>query len=317
MKVLLMQYFQTVPSVLTHRAPHSAKPPSRILPQRGENMNITVLMENTEGARGCSFAHGLSVYLETGRHKVLVDAGPSEETLGNAAQLGIDLSQADTAVLSHGHYDHSGGLMAFAQAAPGARIYMHEKAGGDYYSVASGTEKYIGIDKALCSLPQVRTIREDTVIDDELSIFTGVSGKRMLPRGNRSLKVREGGVLVQDDFSHEIYLVVTCGGKKILVGGCAHNGILNILDRFRELHGKDPDLVITGFHMMKKVALDEEDLAIVQATAKELAGKDTVFYSGHCTGEEAYAVMKEYMGEKLHHMHSGDSIPFMQKDEPV
>lgn len=71
-------------------------------------MKIINLIENTKGHEGCAYAHGLSFYLETTKHKLLLDLGPSEETLHNADKLGVNLKEVDTVILSHGHYDHSG-----------------------------------------------------------------------------------------------------------------------------------------------------------------------------------------------------------------
>ena len=106
-----------------------------------------------------------------------------------------------------------------------------------------------------------------------------------------------------------ITLVITQGNTHILLSGCAHNGILNILDRYRELFGEYPDHVITGFHMMKRDGEHtEEEKDVIVQTAKELSQLNTVFYSGHCTGIPAFEMMKEIMGDKLIALHSGDEI---------
>ena len=91
-------------------------------------MRIVNLIENTPGAEGCVPAHGLAFYVETDGHRILVDAGPSDEMLHNAERLGVDLRTVDVAILSHGHYDHSGGLLAFAELNPTAAIYMQRSA---------------------------------------------------------------------------------------------------------------------------------------------------------------------------------------------
>ena len=112
-----------------------------------------------------------------------------------------------------------------------------------------------------------------------------------------------------DDFSHEQCLVITQNGKKILLSGCAHNGMLNILDRYREIFSSLPDYVISGFHLTKKYGdYTQSDLDTIAQTAKELAGMDTVFYTGHCTGSVAYDIMKRIMQDKLNPIHSGDEI---------
>jgi len=102
-------------------------------------------------------------------------------------------------------------------------------------------------------------------------------------------------------------LVLEQEGKHILLSGCAHNGVLNILDRYREIYGNEPDVVISGFHMMQK-EYAESDWENIRATAEELCNYQTYFYTGHCTGKEAYNVMKEIMGDRLHSIHSGEKI---------
>ena len=96
-----------------------------------------------------------------------------------------------------------------------------------------------------------------------------------------------------------MYLVIKYEQNKyILISGCAHNGILNILDSFREIYGTDPSIVVSGFHMIQP-EYTEDDLQEIRETAVELSKMDAVFYSGHCTGEIPYRLLKEIMGEKL------------------
>ena len=97
-------------------------------------MRIINLIENTQGRSDCLCAHVLSFYIETGKHKLLLDLGPSEDTIKNAEVLGIDLSAVDTVILSHGHYDHSGGIIPFTGINDQAAIYMQNSAGGEYYA---------------------------------------------------------------------------------------------------------------------------------------------------------------------------------------
>ena len=119
----------------------------------------------------------------------------------------------------------------------------------------------------------------------------------------------KNGKKVEDDFCHEQCLVITQNGKRWLLSGCAHNGILNILDRYKELFDSYPDYVITGFHMMKREGEHtEEEKAVIIQTAQELSQLDTVFYSGHCTGIPAFEKMKDIMEDKLIALHSGEEI---------
>ncbi len=270
-------------------------------------MRIVCLMENTPGENDCLYEHGLSFYIETKQHKLLVDTGATDAFLQNAEKLAIDLTKVDTVILSHGHYDHSGGMMSFAQINPCANLYMQSTAGADYISIRETGETYIGIDKKILNLPGLIWVDGDRRIDEELYLFSNVIGRRFWAKSNLRLKRKVGDKLVQDDFAHEQCLVVEQGGKHILLSGCAHNGILNILDRYREIYGDEPDMVISGFHMIQK-EYEAEDLENIRNTARELSSLKTMFYTGHCTGVHAYAVMKEIMGEQLREIHSGEEL---------
>ena len=275
-------------------------------------MRIINLVENTEGSSGCGVEHGLCFYIETEKHKLLMDTGQTDLLIGNAERLGIDLTLVDTVVLSHGHYDHGGGIMPFAQINPTAKIYVPAAAFGEYYSVnKAGEPHYIGLDAEIQELPQVvKVTAEDGIfqIDDELSLFSGIGNEHPIPSANRRLKKKADGELVQDDFAHEQCLVIKEGVKSILLSGCAHHGILNILNRYIALYGKEPDIVISGFHMMRKNGYSDEDINMIIDTALALRQYKTVFYTGHCTGVEPYSAMKKLMGSQLHYVHSGDEV---------
>lgn len=311
-------------------------------------MKIVNLMENTPGVDGCLYEHGLSFYIETGHHKLLMDTGASEATLVNARKLGIDLKAIDTVVLSHGHYDHSGGILAFVRENPHARIYMRRSAAMDYYHVDPDSCRYIGIDKRILELPGLVPVDGDLRIDEELYLFTnirrpgavvdgdamgqeqqgrkaqGQDGQGQDPQGGRlraadlperlraragkGLMRRVGEEFVEDIFDHEQCLVVTGEDGQILLSGCAHNGILNILDRYHEIFHGYPDRVISGFHLARKAAYSQEDLLGIQEIARRLLKTGALYDTGHCTGMEAFAVMKEIMGDRLEYIHSGEQV---------
>ena len=276
-------------------------------------MRVVNLIENTKGHDRCAYAHGLSFYVETSKHKLLVDLGPTDAALHNAKELGIDLTKVDTVVLSHGHYDHSGGIMPFANINSDARIYMQETADADYYADdgerAEGERyRYIGIDKAIAGLPQAVKIQGDHRIDDELELFTIKKRSHDLPFTNKRLLIKENGELRRDDFVHEQYLVISEGDKKILISGCAHNGILSILDAFKEKYGAEPDMVISGFHLMKKTGYTDDELRQIVSMGTELMRYSTKFVTCHCTGETAYEIMKNVLGDQLQYVHSGENV---------
>ena len=268
-------------------------------------MHIITLVENTCGHENCIAEHGLSLYIETDKHKLLLDTGQTDAVVKNAKVLGIDLFAVDTVILSHGHYDHSGGILPFVQINHTAQIIMQNTAAEPHYN----GERYIGIDRAILDLPNVRLIEGDLQLDNELFLFSGITGRRCYPQGNRKLSRMVNGEQIPDDFAHEQCLVISQNGKRWLLSGCAHNGILNILDRYREIFGSEPDYVITGFHMMKKDGEHtKEEKAVIMQIAQELSQMKTVFYSGHCTGIPAFEMMKEIMGNQLIALHSGEQV---------
>ena len=111
-------------------------------------MKITVLTENTSVSPDIGAEHGLSLYIETDNSKILFDMGQTELFAANASKLGVNLTSVDVAVLSHGHYDHGGGLKKFLEINPKASVYLHKRAFEPHYN---GTEKYIGLDVSLQS----------------------------------------------------------------------------------------------------------------------------------------------------------------------
>ena len=250
---------------------------------------------------------GCCVNLVTGKEKALVfDTGSGTDDIHGLVRgiTGLPL----VVINSHGHYDHSGGILAFAEKNPNARIYIRENAFEDFYHVKDHGRRYIGIDKEIKKLEQVVIAGSDLRIDEELFLFTNVTGRRMWPEGNRELKVVKNGELLQDDFSHEQYLIIQSEGKEILISGCAHNGILNILERYWNLRGRMPDALISGFHMAKKSAYTMEEEELIRKTALELKAYPIQYYTGHCTGEAAYQLMQGILGSQIEYIRCGGRI---------
>lgn len=280
-------------------------------------MKVVNLVENTPGVEGLAALHGLSFYIETDRHRILFDAGPSKETARNAEKLGVDLRSVDIAVLSHGHYDHSGGLAAFAAVNPSAPIYMQRSAAGEHYAFdgADNGYRYIGIDGNLLKLPQIRPVDGDLRIDDELMLFTVKERKFPLPATNGRILKKTGEGYVADDFVHEQSLYIRSGSSNALLSGCAHNGILNIMEEFVRRFGREnlPDAVISGFHLMRRDGYGDRDTAEQDEIARRLAGYQCVFHTCHCTGIEPYERMKRILGDKLRYIRTGETLAVPQR----
>jgi len=111
-------------------------------------MRFTVLIENSPGSDDRLVnEHGFSLFVEANGTKFLFDLGPSPRFADNAAVLGIDVAAADLAVISHGHFDHGGGLPRFLELNPSAPVYLRRGADGPLYSKAILQERYIGLDQ--------------------------------------------------------------------------------------------------------------------------------------------------------------------------
>lgn len=250
-------------------------------------MKLVALMENTSCRDDLCVEHGLSLYMETERHTILFDAGQSAAFADNAEKLGVDLRKVDFAVLSHGHYDHSGGLGKFLEIHETAPVYVSSHAFEGHYAIDG---RYIGVDPSLQGSSRIRYVAEET------SLAPGITLHRMeeAPMDTAGLLVEENGIRKPDDFRHEQYLLLEEKGKRILISGCSHKGILNIVDAFQ------PNILIGGFHFMKIT----EEKKLMEA-AKKLLEYDTVYYTGHCTGQKQYDCLKNIMGDKLHYIAAG------------
>jgi len=261
-------------------------------------MIIRVLMENTAQRSDLIAEHGLSLYIETAHHKILFDAGQSAAFENNAARMGVDLSKIDLCILSHGHYDHSGGLARFLEINDHAPVYVHEKAFEAHHNAAG---KYIGVDQKLADHPRIVYTGDRYIIDDELSLCTCNDQIDGVPASARSMTVCMDGVYVQDDFLHEQYLVISENGRRVVVSGCSHKGILNIVRWLK------PDALIGGFHFMK-LDPEGEDAALLASAASELLSYPCTYYTGHCTGDAPFAFLKSRMGDRLHAIPGGKTI---------
>lgn len=256
-------------------------------------MRIVTLVENTSQRPDLAAEHGLSLYIETEQHKILFDAGQSGAFADNAEKLGIDLSKADLAVLSHGHYDHGGGLSRFLQINDHAPVFMNPHAFEGHYNAS---DKYIGLEEALRENGRIRFATEEEKIGDGLTLCSAIPCPEPIqPFG---LTVRERGILVPEDFRHEQYLLMEEAGKRVLISGCSHRGILNIVRHFR------PDVLIGGFHFMK---MDPDGEALA-AAAERLKGYETVYYTGHCTGQLQFDRLKTLMGDQIQELYTGNEI---------
>lgn len=242
-------------------------------------MVITVLSENTTSYPQLGCEHGLSLHIDLGVHRLLFDLGQSGMFAENAAALGIDLQAVDAAVISHGHYDHGGGLQTFLSLNDHAPIYLSKRAFGEHYNAAG---KYIGLDSAMKKESRLH------LGAGTRRILPGVTLYDVCPRphgvDSAGQSVLKNGCLCPEDYLHEQYLLVEEKGKRVLFSGCSHAGILNIAAYFR------PDVLVGGFHFSKR-PLDEA----LAADGRTLGQLGTAYYTGHCTGGRQLEFLRAYI----------------------
>lgn len=272
-------------------------------------MIIKILTENTSKSEDFGHEHGLSLWLETKSGPVLFDAGASGLFASNASKLGLNIKDVKLAVLSHGHYDHGGGLPTFANMNEIAPIYASSLAFGDHYSLRPEGRKYIGIDKSLEATGRFIFVESQLRIDQYLSIFPSVDGSFPEPEGNRSLLIADSeGRLAPDRFRHEINLVIQEDSKYILIAGCAHKGILNIVQEFERIYDRLPDHVVSGFHLYNRHDDSSESDKYIEQIGRFMLANKISCHTGHCTGQRPYEQLKKIMGDYLDYISAGSII---------
>ena len=257
-------------------------------------MKIWILVENTTCCEELAAEHGLSLYLEAGSRHILFDMGQSAAFADNAEKLGIDLENVDMAILSHGHCDHSGGMEVFLRRNSHAKVYLSPYAFEPHYNKKGS---YIGLNPALREHPQL-VFSGDCQLGEGLSLHSC----RVLPNlwtvDPCGLTVEENGVLHPEDFRHEQYLLLEEQGRRILISGCSHKGVVNLVHHFR------PDVLIGGLHLMDIPAGSPE----IDEIARILMQYPTAYYTGHCTGEKQYDQLKKLMGDQLQSFSTGSVL---------
>ena len=299
-------------------------------------MKWTVLSDNRNCDDSLETEHGLSILLETEKHRILLDTGASDVFIRNAERLrerprvgerssGMGtsaLSTVDYVFISHGHSDHAGGLKHFMEINDKAIVIVSPDAvNGKFFSkrgnLHSITAEWPKIDDdRLVLIDQTCTIAED------IHVIAHIPQTHPMPKGNQNLYVQNAnGDFIHDDFRHELALYV----DGLLFTGCAHSGLENILAACPwPVH-----TVIGGFHLLDGYELTEqrepssslewpsrdgsrrsqtgEELTVL---AQRLKAKYpiTQFYTSHCTGDSVYEIMKNVMGRQLQSFGCGTMI---------
>lgn len=270
-------------------------------------MRATVMVDNRNDDK-LQGEWGLSIYIEYRGKKLLLDAGASGLFVTNAQKHGIELEEIDLAVLSHAHYDHANGMKAFFEKNSKAKFYLRESSTENCYSKMWFLHKYIGIPKNILSEypDRIMFAEGDLQIGDGMYLIPHKTpGLEAI--GKREKMYRKKGSRWQpDDFSHEQSLVMETEKGLIIFNSCSHGGAVNIINEIAATFpGKKIYALIGGFHLYNKSSSEVRELG---KRIKE-TGIQYVC-TGHCTGERAYAVLKEELGDILHQLQTGMVMEF-------
>ena len=254
-------------------------------------MKWTVLSDNRTCKDQLQTEHGLSILLETEKHRILLDTGASDVFIRNAERLRVDLRTVDYVFISHGHSDHAGGLNRFMEINDKAKVIVSPDALKEkFYS----KRRYLhSITTEWPEIPSERllTIDHSESIGDDIFILAHIPQIHPMLEGNQYLFVENSdGSYVNDDFRHELALYT----DGLLFTGCAHSGLENILAACPF----PVNTVVGGFHLLDNHE-SEDNLSELAFRLTE-SYPQTQFYTSHCTGDAVFATLHQVMGDKIH-----------------
>lgn len=285
-------------------------------------MKLTALIENESPREDLFAEHGLSLLIEADGRRYLMDTGASDAFLPNARTLGFDLRGLDGVILSHNHNDHTGGIRQMAEHDPQVRFFFKNAAHNRPYQVSEEPriypgeqvglrERYIGEPEGFFSLmgDRITWVEESFQLSNRLYLCSAAGIDPHFSCKDSTLCTLADGVMVPDDFSHEMFLVEAGDKGLAIVSSCSHNGIVNIArSAMAQFPGKPIRYIVGGFHLGGSSRLVCPPEFVEETASQLLALGCEAIYTCHCTGRLAYSTLKERMGEVLHYLQTGDTL---------
>lgn len=257
---------------------------------------------------GFKAEHGLALLLEEHGNKVLLDTGQSAAFLENAKTLNINLSDLSAIVLSHGHYDHGGGLKSLLQGLGSAAPALYTGEGVEIHRAAfrEGKRRDIGLEQPFPPL-NIKCVSVSSPLEIKPGLWVLPKAERfdgVLPDPDMFKTIN--GKDIVDDFSDEISIVVIEDDGLSVISGCAHRGITNIAKAaISTFPGSELKSLIGGFHFVNQ---SSKRLMGLAAEIAKLKPKEILCC--HCTGLNGYAALKAVVGDKIrvHWLHCGERL---------
>jgi len=250
-----------------------------------DNLCITTLVEDTTLDGDFLAEHGISFWIEYGDKRILFDTGQSDILIRNAKTLGIDLAEVDAIVISHGHYDHTGGLSYILDIAPKANVYLHPEAIETKFSQKTSSINSIGIPYLA-----KRAVQKHQVVwtATPAQIYPGIIVTGQISRTNNFEDVGGGffldeNCMIPDELLDDQALFIESAEGLVVVLGCAHSGVVNTLDYISNLINRNHiHAVIGGMHLLN--ASEER----IERTITTFQKYDVQRIGlAHCTGASA------------------------------
>lgn len=270
-------------------------------------LEMTVLIDNM-AAEPLVGEWGLSILITADDRRILLDTGASHQFAQNAERLGIDLDTVDTGVLSHAHYDHADGMETFFLQNRSAPFLVRRGACENCYGVKDGELRYIGIQRGVLKRHEARVQYVEGVceITDGIWLVPHRRADYSAIALRNDLYTLSEGARRPDDFAHEQSLVVETKRGLVVFNSCSHAGMTNILADIREMLGRgDVYAYVGGLHLYN---LTDEEL---DALCEEIRRTPIEhIFTGHCTGEHAYAILSAKLGRRIEQFSSGFRFSF-------
>jgi len=273
-----------------------------------EDVRIKILVDNEAVRADLHGEHGLSLWIEYKGKHVLFDTGQTRLLVRNAQEVGIDLARTDAIILSHGHYDHTGGLSSVIDMVPEVKTYLHPAATEPRFSQKASTAKSIGMpDSAQEALQSSHVVWTAT----PAQLFPGMAVTGQVPRRNDFEDVGGAFFVDQncrnpDELLDDQSLSIESASGLIVVLGCAHSGVVNVLDYISRLTGRETVYaLIGGMHLQNASTM--RIAKTIQALRKYEIQEIVPL---HCTGPRAVQDLKSAFGDKCLLSGTGGQVSF-------
>ncbi|HHW61158.1 MAG TPA: MBL fold metallo-hydrolase [Syntrophomonadaceae bacterium] len=263
------------------------------------DVDISILVENTTPIPGLIGEYGFSALVKVNEQAFLFDTGSGKALFSNAAQMGIRLDEVDDLVISHGHFDHTGAVLSFLQTASGKTVYCHPHTFTRRYSLAGQSRREIS---ALFTREQVQQAGARLVLIEQFTaIHPGVYLTGTVPRQNSFEQLENhffaeiDGELVLDQLKDDMAMVIDHPEGLIIISGCAHAGMVNIIDYARQQTGRNKvQAFIGGTHLL---AASDERLQQTISYLQDQTVQQLVLC--HCTGFHATSTLYQALDQQV------------------